>query len=365
MRWWHFAGIVAVLAIALIIASQPAGPKMNETNAPVVQKEVKILVFDENGNEINAHVWRKGIYWCAEGDGFLSDCAREENGIVRITLMRDPAEKDVRVELKNCAFMAYAPVGVPLTGPVPCGEIKMRPGRYVFAFFDGNGAIIGRKEVFIEGERGIEAEGNTTGTPVRIRTFDEGTGKEMNAWVSFEGIALWGEDVPVNVKNCETIHAWAEGHKIMDAYVCPGDEENVTLPRQVNGGTLIVSAPGAERIIITDRNASVYTVVSGEEASLTDVPPGVYTVFAVNGAAVSKKTVDVDAGQRIISIEGIRGRATIETEKRVQIFAMGEKIAEGSGKIEVPARTILHVVILENPPREERVVLLPGEVRTV
>ena len=365
MRWWHVAGIVAVLAIVLIIASQPAGPNVSETNTPTVQKKVKVLVFDENGNEINAHVWKKGIYWCAEGEGLLGDCAREENGEVRITLMRDPAEKKVRVEIKNCAFMAYAPVGVSLIGPVPCGKIEIRPGRYVFAFFDGNGAIIGRKELFIEGERSIEAEGNATETPVRIRTFDEGTGKEMNAWISFDGIALWGEDVPASIKGCETIHAWAEGHKIMDAHVCPGEEENVTLPRQVNGGTLIASAPGAERIIITDRNGNVYTVVEGGDASLTDVPPGVYTIFAVNGAAVSKKIVDVDTGQKIISIEGIRGRATIETEKRVQIFAMGEKIAEGSGTIEVPARTILHVVILENPPREERIALLPGEVRII
>ena len=357
-------GILAVLAIAIIIASQPAGPTMEELNT-VAEKHIRILVFDENGNELNANVWRKGTYWCAEMEGYLSDCAKEKNGAVRITILKDPAEKKVTVNVSGCAFLAYGPKGAPLTGPIPCGELTIKPGRYEFALFDENGVLLKKEEVFFKADAKIAAEGNTSTKPAVVQVFDEMTGKELNAWVSYGGIALQGHTSPVSIDKCNVAHAWATEHKIMDAYICPGDEENVTLPKQVNGGTMIISAPGADKIIVADKNGNVYTVITGEEVQLRDVPPGAYVIYAINGSAVGKKLVDVREGQQIITIGDIRGRATIETEKTVQVFAMGEKIAEGTGQIDVPARTVLHVIVIDKTPREEKMVLLPGEVKII
>ncbi len=365
MRYWQLAGLLALIALIVVIASQPAGPTVNEENAMAVKTQVRVTVLDEDGREINAHVWRNGAYWCAGKEGFLSDCAKETDGEVTIVLRRDPAERVITLQVRGCSFLAYGPKGVPLTGPVRCGRMNVKPGRYEFAFFDENGAMIDRRELFVDRNMEITVDGNAETTPAIVQVLDEFTGEEMNAWVSYGGVALRGEAVPVNVKRCSVAHAWAEEHKIMDVYICPGDEENALLPRQVNGGALIISAPGTERIVVTDRNGSVYTVISGDEAQLRDVPPGAYVIYAVDGAAVGRKTVDVVEGQRIVTINDVRGWATIETNRQIQVFAMGEKITEGSGRMKVPARTVLHIVILDAQPREETAVLLPGEVRII
>jgi len=365
MRWWHVASIVLLLALAVLLVSQPAGPHGEITQASNEPFGVKIYVLDENGTEINAYVWQKGLYWCARAEGFVEDCAREKNGVVYITLRRDPTEKRVLLEANGCAFMAMAPAGMPLVGPKPCGALWISPGRYEIAFFDENGALVDRREVFVRGSMVVIPEGNAVGGVGYVRNIDQESLREMNAWVSFGRIALLGTRVPVSLKTCGIVHSWAEEHKLMDIYMCPGEEATVTLPRQVNGGHLIVSAPAAEWLLLTDRNGDVYTMRGGSEAELTEVPPGVYMVYAVKGAAYTVRQVDVGTDSKIVEIEDIRGYATIDARRPVQIFAMGEKIGEGTGKIRVPARTALHIIVLEPQPAEETIVLLPGEVRII
>lgn len=361
MKWWHVAAVALVVLAAIVLWPGTSGPRHVEGNAPVVEGTVELRVLDENGNEINAEVWQKGQYRCAGAEGYLPDCTKKEV----IVLRRDPGEEEKEVTLKGCAFAALAPEGVTPVGPVPCGVVRVKAGKYRFALFDGNGNVVGDVNALVKEDIEISAGAGEAKGTATVRFFDGATGDEMNAWLNAKGVALYGREFRIGLEKCETVFGWANGHKLMDAYLCPGREENVYLPRQVNGGTLVVSAPGAERVVITDTKGRVYHVIDGDSASLKDMPPGAYVVNAIDGASVTRRNVDIDTGQKILSIDMEPGYAVIRTEERVQIFALGEKIAEGSGEITVPARTVLHVVVLSDPPEEKVIVLVPGEVRVI
>ncbi len=370
MRWWHVALAVAVLVAALALLGTPAGPIGKKARNTVPRANVqnttgpRVVVLAPDGEEINARIWREGAWWCAEAEKYLPDCAVERNGSVTIRLREDPGLKRYGVEVNGCAYLAVAPAGAVPVGPKPCGTLELPGGKYRFVFFDGNGAVIGMKTVFVDRNVELNVNGHPGGT-ARIRVIDGATGKEINAWVNGGGYAEWGSDLPLGVNACGFVSAWRAGYKMGDAYVCQGDEANIVLQRQVNGGALIVSAPGAEWIEITDRNGNVYALVRGDGAELKDTPVGVYRIYAVNGASVTEKTISFDGSQRIVSVDAGPGTAELVAETPVQVFALGKKVAEGMGRLQVPARTVLHVVVLSRPPREEVLVLLPGEERVI
>ena len=367
MRWWQVAGGVLVVLLALAVWSNTAGPRMSgEVETPLAGKEgVRVVVVDEEGREVNAEVWRKGTAWCARAEGYLPDCTHGKDGEAVIVLRRDPGAEAVEVNVTGCSFFAYGPAGAPVIGPEECGKVMLKRGRYVFVLFDGNGRVVGEYNVLVRDETAVEGKGDGAGEPAVVRFHDGESGEKVKGWLTVKGFSLRGREVVIAVEECRTVFGWGRGYKKKDFRACPGKELNAFLPRQLGGGTLVVSAPGADRIVVTDREGAVLDAVEGDELRLENVPPGAYVVYAEDGASVTAKRVDVGEGQEIVTVDLEPGTATLVTSGHAEVYAMGEKVAEGKGALSVPARTVLHVVLLWEEPREEVTILLPGEVNVI
>jgi len=272
----------------------------------------------------------------------------------------------VEINVANCSFFAYGPAGAPIIGPESCGRVQMRKGRYAFVLFDENSKVVGEYNVLvIEDRTTIAGRENNEGMPAAIKFYDAESGNEVEGWLTARGFSIQGKRIELAVKECTTVFGWGRGHKKRDFRICPEKDTNAFLPKQLGGGTLIISAPGADRIVVTDREGAVLESVEGGEAILQNVPPGAYVVYAENGASVTAKNVDVAEGQKIVTVDIEGGDATLITSEHARVYAMGKKVAEGKGAMKVPARTALRVVTLEKSPRTRTIILVPGEVKVI
>lgn len=366
-RYLVGAGILVVI-IAFVFMPEPreiqaASPVEKEVDSPT--EEPRIFVMSEAGEEVNARLWKKGTAWCAEAEGFLPNCEFEKEKNVVITLHRDPGEELVDVNITNCSFFAYGPAGAPILGPRECDNIRLRKGRHSFILFDGNGGVTGEFNILVDGKKTISGKKNSEGQMIKIRLYDAENREEVEGWVSTKGFSLKGKEVVIAVDECTTVFAWGRGLKKRDFRLCPGDEVNAVLPKQIGGGSIIISALGAERIIITDKDGVVLDAVEGEEMAILNVPPGAYKIYAENGASVTVRQLDVGNGEHRMSIDLEPGDAKLLTSKHVKVYAMGEEIAKGEGALRVPARTTLKIIVSGKNPRAETTVLIPGEVKVI
>ena len=366
MKFWYavIGTLVAIAAVILVGTPEPQPTiSTDKVDAPADMPE--IVVVDENGREVNAEIWKEGTAWCARAEGYLPSCAHEKEKRITITLYKDPGAETVEVSVIHCAFFAYGPAGAPILGPEKCGNVRLKRGRYSFVLFDGNGSIVGEYNVLVVGGETIKGKGAGKGAPATVRFYDAETKKAAEGWLTVGHFSLKGSKTTIALDDCITAFGWGRGYKKRDFWACPDKNLDVYLPKQLGGGRLVVSAPGADRIVVTDRGGTVLDSIEGEEAVLESVPPGAYVIHAINGASVTTRQVDVIEGQNVVSISPEPGRALLITRKRVEVYAMGKKVVEGKGRLVVPARTVLQILVLDETPQKKVVVLLPGEIRVI
>jgi len=346
---------------------------LGENNEPVT---ARVTFLDANG-EVQTVTGSKAMVYgsfCAEAPGYLKSCS--DGNVVQ--LIPDP-EKNIATLTVICpGYFFIGPHGAPvLVKRYECNApVQIPPGRYrlvsvtpdmkpveTMCIHPGPGE---RLTVHAQGHSCVVGSaGECNGEDVTILPLDAESGGRATVIYTDGKLAWRASEQNLWAGAARWVFLWGEGYKRASAYISPGERNaTVLMLHQQGGGTLRIDT-NAPVVAVIDINGAV--LYFGEPRTIENVPPGSYRVIAYSGAAYAEVNVAVDNGAKTVEIARPRGTGTIVARSNVSIFAPGEYswvlIAQGSGRITVPADTVLRVVLPDGKALET--VVLPGEEKVI